>query len=118
MSLLDALVKTAGDVLGSHEGGSQGVLDVVRGMFDSHGGLEGLVGKLREAGLGEQVDSWISMGRNLPVSAQDIAGALGNGPLAEMARKLGIDPHEAAGHLADLIPKAIDHLTPDGTLPD
>ncbi len=119
MGMLDSLLKTATDALAGSaaSGGTGSALDVVQALVRDHGGLGGLLDKLREGGLGSEVDSWISTGRNLPVSAQDIAAALGAGKIADIARSLGVDPQQAAAHIADVLPKAVDHLTPDGAMP-
>ena len=113
MGLLDSLLQTATGALAS----GSSPTDVIHGLIQDHGGLGGLLGKLREAGLGSQVDSWVGTGQNLPVSAQSILAALGQGRIAEVARSLGVDPQQAAEHLAQLLPQAIDHLTPNGQLP-
>jgi uncharacterized protein YidB (DUF937 family) len=118
MGLLDSLLQTATGALQSNSGSSGGsALDLIQGLIQGHGGLGGLLDKLREGGLGSQVDSWISTGKNMPVSAQDIIGALGQGQLAQIAQRLGVDPQQAAGHIADALPKAVDHLTPNGQMP-
>lgn len=119
MGLLDSLLQTAAGALQSKSGNAGGgtALDLVTGLIQQHGGLGGLLGKLREGGLGSQVDSWISTGQNQPVSAQGIIAALGNGQLAQIAQRLGIDPQQAAAHIADVLPKTVDQLTPEGKLP-
>ena len=116
MSLLDSVLQTAAGAVGSQP--TRGLaLDVVQGLIQEHGGLGALLGKLREGGLGSQVDSWIGTGQNLPVSPQIIASILGQGKIAQLAQALGVDPQQAAAHLADLLPGAIDHLTPNGEVP-
>lgn len=116
MSMLDSLLKTAADAIsGNARGGT--ALDVIQGLIRDHGGLDALLGQLRDRGLGAEVDSWIGTGQNLPISAQSIIAALGQGKIAEIARGLGVDPQQAAAHIADALPKAVDHLTPDGRLP-
>ena len=117
--MLDSLLKTAMESLaGSASSGTQGsALDVIQGLIQDHGSLGGVLDKLRQAGLGAQVDSWIGTGANLPVSAQSILAALGQGQVAQVAQRLGIDPQQAAAHIADFLPKAVDHLTPDGRMP-
>ena len=116
MSMFDSILKTATDALAGNSSG-RSALDVVQGLVQDHGGLGGLLGQLRNSGLGAQVDSWIGTGQNLPVSAQNIIAALGQGKVAEIARTLGVDPQQAAAHLAEMLPKAVDHLTPEGRLP-
>ena len=125
MGLLDQL---AGDVLGSLAGG-QGqpqaagggqamLLQLVMGLLQGNqGGLGALLARLNEAGLGEQVASWIGKGQNLPVSAEQISQAFGGAGLGDMAALLGMSSDQLAGKVAELLPHVVDGLTPDGQLP-
>lgn len=85
------------------------------------GGLGPLQQILEQAGLGEQVKSWIGNGENLPVSGDQITQALGStgalSQLSELASSLGIDKGDLANQLAEGLPEAVNHLTPQGTLP-
>lgn len=121
MGLLDQL---AGQVLGSlggasGEGGAQAALvqAVIHLVQNSDGGLAGLLERLREGGLAEQVASWVGTGQNLPVSGAQLAAVLGAAGLGDLAGKLGISQDQVAGQLAQVLPGVIDHLTPDGTVP-
>ena len=79
-----------------------------------HGGLDGLIARFNEAGLGDVVGSWIGKGSNLPISAEQLSAVLGSDALAGMAAKLGIDPAAASGTLSEILPGLIDQLTPHG----
>ncbi len=81
-------------------------------------GLKGLVSKLVEGGLGDQVKSWIAQGNNQPVSAEQVKDALGPEQVDQLAEKTGTTPDEAADQLAHKLPTAVDRLTPDGKVPD
>ncbi len=84
----------------------------------AHGGLTGVVDKLRAGGLSDTVNSWIATGtRNLPITGDQIRAALGNEHVTALASKLGIDPAHAADKLAAMLPDAVDKATPTGTLP-
>ncbi|WP_242911490.1 YidB family protein [Actinomadura terrae] len=61
-----------------------------------------------------QAASWIGPGANEPVTAAEIADALGEEDLGRVAVALGKDPAEAAAYLADRLPQATDAATPDG----
>jgi uncharacterized protein YidB (DUF937 family) len=80
--------------------------------------VQGLAGILHQGGLGEAVQSWIGNGANQPVSAEQLGQALQNGGLGsvvqEAAGKLGVDPGQLIGQLSQVLPHAVDHLTPDG----
>ena len=56
------------------------------------GGLQGLIAKFQQGGLGDVVASWISNNTNLPISADQIQSALGQGPLQDVASKMGLRP--------------------------
>lgn len=79
--------------------------------------LEGLLGALSAAGLGEQAQSWIGNGPGQPVDADDLIDALPPDVLLEVAHREGITPHEAAERLAKVLPRTVDELTPRGRLP-
>jgi uncharacterized protein YidB (DUF937 family) len=78
------------------------------------GGLSGLLDQFRSAGMGQEADSWVSTGQNMPVSGTQVTSALGSGNVQSMAQKLGLPPGAMAGALAALLPIVIDQLTPKG----
>lgn len=81
------------------------------------GGLDGLVAKFKDAGLGDVIGSWIGSGQNQPISADQLANVLGSDALSGMASKLGVDPGNVAGQLASILPGLVDKLTPAGQSP-
>jgi uncharacterized protein YidB (DUF937 family) len=81
------------------------------------GGAAGLLGKLKGLGLGDLASSWVSKGKNLPISTDQIAKLLGSGTIASIAAKLGIGEEQTAKSLAEALPDAIDDMTPDGNEP-
>lgn len=96
------------------------LIQVVTGMLSNngdHGGLGGLVEKFEQAGLGNVVSSWVGSGQNQPISADQLSNVLGSDALSGIAAKLGVDPSEAAGQLAQVLPGLVDHLTPAGQAP-
>jgi uncharacterized protein YidB (DUF937 family) len=108
MGILDNLLGAVGGTGGDP-------MSAITGLLNGHeGGVGGLVQAFERGGLGEIAQSWVSTGGNLPVSADQIQAVLGSGVVAQFAEKLGIDPQAAAGHLAQLLPQVVDHLTPNG----
>jgi len=95
------------------------LLQVITGMLSNAGGegLGGLIGKFQQAGLGDAIASWIGSGPNQQVSPDQMSNALGEGTLNQIAAQLGLSPDAAAGQLSEVLPKVIDHLTPDGQIP-
>jgi uncharacterized protein YidB (DUF937 family) len=83
----------------------------------SQGGLNAIVAKLQQAGLGDQVKSWIGTGANLPITADQVRQVLGNDAVRQLAAKYNIPVDQIAEVLAHQIPVAVDHASPDGKLP-
>jgi uncharacterized protein YidB (DUF937 family) len=116
MGLLDSVV---GALAGGQSGGNNGLVDVVMQLINSQpGGLGGLVQSFQQGGLGDIVNSWVSTGQNLPISAEQLQSVLGGGRLQDIAAQLGVSPEQAAGSLADLLPQVVDKLTPNGRIPE
>ena len=92
------------------------VLSEVMGT-GSQGGLSAIVAKLEQAGLGEQVKSWIGNGQNLPISADQLRQVLGNDTVRQLAAKYNIPVDQLSEVLAHQLPVAVDHASPDGKLP-
>lgn len=78
------------------------------------GGLDGLVQSFQQKGLGDVVSSWVSSGKNLPISADQITHVLGSDAVKNMAAKAGISPDQVSTQLSSLLPGLIDKLTPNG----
>jgi uncharacterized protein YidB (DUF937 family) len=83
----------------------------------SQGGLNAIVAKLEQAGLGDQVKSWIGNGQNLPITADQVRQVLGNETVKQLAAKYNIPVDQIAEVLAHQLPLAVDHASPDGKLP-
>ena len=81
------------------------------------GGLPGLLAQLENAGLGQQVASWVGPGENLPIAAKHILAAIPPEQLDAWAAKVGVSHEQLANVLAQVLPHAIDHATPGGELP-
>lgn len=107
-----------GGLLGQLTGGG-GNTDHAAVDAAAPGGVGPLQQILEQAGLGEQVRSWIGNGQNLPVSGEQITQALGgSGALSQLASTFGLNENEIASQLAEVLPDAVNHLTPQGTLPN
>jgi uncharacterized protein YidB (DUF937 family) len=83
-------------------------------LLAQNGGIQGLMAKFSQGGLGEIFSSWVGMGENKPVSADQINGLLGSDQVNSLASSLGVDSSQASGFLADYLPKIVDKLTPSG----
>ena len=83
----------------------------------SQGGLNAIVAKLQQAGLGDQVKSWLGNGQNLPITAEQLQQVLGSDTVRQLAARYNIPVDQISQILAQQIPKAVDHASPDGKLP-
>ncbi len=63
------------------------------------------------------MQSWIGTGANSPISAEQIQQTLGSNTVTQLAAKLGLDPQDVAQKLAQMLPQAVDRMTPGGVLP-
>jgi uncharacterized protein YidB (DUF937 family) len=118
---MDDLAKVVSDLGGATaDAGAADPAAALSGLqhaVQSEGGLDGLMGKLRAAGLGDQVDSWVSTGANQPVSPEQLSAALGPDTVKKLSSSSGIDITKLLPLLAAFLPQIIDMLTPNGTEP-
>jgi uncharacterized protein YidB (DUF937 family) len=123
MGLLDSLL---GQMMGGTMGGAQPtgaqaqnpLLQIVLQMLQQNGGLSGMLGKMQQAGYGQQAQSWIGTGQNMPIDAGALSQIFGQGELGQLAQQLGISHDEASGNLAQMLPNVVDEMTPGGQIPD
>jgi uncharacterized protein YidB (DUF937 family) len=124
MSLFDSLIGQVAGALtsgGASGAGGQagGVVAIVTQLLTDpqRGGLQGLIQAFDQQGLGQVVASWVGTGQNLPVSGEQLSAVLGSDKLQGLAQQFGLNPQELTGQLAQWLPQAVDHLTPQGQLP-
>ncbi len=87
------------------------------GNSGGSGGLAGLVQQFQQAGLGEQMQSWIGSGQNMPISMDQLSQVFGAERMQQMAASAGMDQQQFGGQLAELLPKIVDQVTPAGEVP-
>lgn len=113
MGMLDGLV---GSVLGKVMGEKAGMAQVAMEMFNTNGGVGGILEKFKTGGLADAAASWVGTGDNIPVSADQISSVLGNDQIAAMAEKFGIDPATLSAQIAEYLPSVVDKMTPNGAV--
>lgn len=119
MGLMDQLGRAIQGMAGGTQAQNpllQAVTSLLGGQNSSIGGLAGLVQAFQKNGLGEIVNSWVSTGKNLPISADQIKQGLGGDLLSQLAGKAGLSPDAAGSQLSSLLPDLIDKLTPNGKI--
>jgi uncharacterized protein YidB (DUF937 family) len=94
-----------------------GMVTVVNGILEKHGGVQGVVAEFEKNGLGPTVKSWVGTGPNDAVSPDDVHRVLGADLLQQLSAKSGLSVQDLAEKLSQVLPHAVDHLTPDGTIP-
>lgn len=90
-------------------------------LMRGHGGAQGLSSlteQLRSAGLGSQVDSWISTGPNGDLRPEELARAIPPDTLDDIEAHTGIGREEVLSELSRGLPGMVDRLTPQGRLPE
>ncbi len=83
----------------------------------SPGGLGDILDRLRNAGAGDQVDSWVGTGSNRPVQRDQVEKAIDPQTLSDLAEQTGLSRDELLDRLTRELPDAVDKLTPDGQMP-
>jgi uncharacterized protein YidB (DUF937 family) len=82
------------------------------------GGLADVIGAFNKSGLGNVMSQWISTGPNPPISGDQLTQVLGSDVIGQVANKTGLGQADASSALAAVLPGLIDHLTPNGQVPD
>lgn len=116
MSLFDSVMSA----VSSHVEQQGGLANVLSGLLANNGelgGLNGLVAKFNQAGMGDVVSSWIGTGANQPISGDQLSQVLGGDMLGKVAGQLGMDPSQLSGQLSAMLPGLVDKLTPNGAIP-
>jgi uncharacterized protein YidB (DUF937 family) len=108
MGVLDGLF---GGIVGA------GMVSVVNSIIEKHGGLQGVVSEFEKNGLGATVRSWVGTGPNQSISPDEVHKALGPDLLQQLSAKSGLSVQELTQKLSQVLPQAVDKLTPDGAIP-
>lgn len=108
MGLLDGIL---GGAVGAE------MSSLVEGAIARHGGLPGLISQFEQQGLGGVVQSWIGTGPNQPITADQLHQVLGSATVQQMAAKFGINPQDLLQKLSQVLPQAVDRMTPGGVVP-
>lgn len=111
----------AGGLGGAGGGGQADLLRLVLSLLADNGqggGLAGMMEKFQSAGLAEQMNSWVGTGQNLPVSPEQLQGVFGNDQMSQMAERMGLSTGDLGAQLSQMLPQAVDQLTPGGRMPE
>jgi uncharacterized protein YidB (DUF937 family) len=117
MGLLDSILTSALKGMAG-QGETQAlpaVLSQILGQTDL-GSVGGLLSRLQQGGLDRQVASWLGNGTNLPITPDQLRAALGQGHVQQLGSSAGVPGDQLLKMLSQLLPGAVDHMSPKGTL--
>jgi uncharacterized protein YidB (DUF937 family) len=121
MSLFTEIVKSAigaSTSAGQEENQTQNLLNGALGMLQTMGGIDGLVSKFQQSGLGDLAASWVGTGENKSILPDQLASILGKDQINALAQQAGIPESQGASVLSQILPAMVDKLTPDGKIPE
>src|SRR4029453_18343828 len=112
MSLLKSVIGGKGDLKTE----ANPIITALSSFLMQGGGVQGLMNKFTQAGLGNVFSSWVGSGPRQPVTGDQIQQILGWEQIKGLAAKLGVDPTQASQLVAEHLPKIIDTLPPPGKI--
>ena len=77
-----------------------GMVSVVNGILEQHGGLQGVVSEFEKKGLGPTVRSWVGTGPNQPIAPEEVHKVLGPDLLRQLAEKSGLSEQDLVQKLS------------------
>lgn len=80
-------------------------------------GLGGLLQQFDQSGRGDAARSWVSSGNNKAISPSDVEDTFGADTIDTLVQQLGVPRGKLLSGLAQVLPQAVDQMTPDGHLP-
>ncbi|ENX15401.1 hypothetical protein F895_01947 [Acinetobacter sp. CIP 64.2] len=93
------------------------VLPLVLAWIQKQGGLQGALDKLKNAGLSNQVQSWVDPQQQnaADVPAQNIQSLFDDQDIEQVAQQTQAPKQAIYGAIASVLPQVIDSLTPQGS---
>jgi len=92
--------------------------DEVGKLVDESGGVGGLAQNFEQKGLGGVVSGWIGTGPNPAISGAQVVQAIGQDRVTAIAARAGLSEQQVADGISKLLPLVVNHLTPNGTVPN
>jgi uncharacterized protein YidB (DUF937 family) len=112
MGWSDTLKETVGNIVGQAEQGN--LPGLVKGVLGEEG-LQTVLTKLKDAGLGSQVASWLDKNKdNLPITVDQLRAALGDQHVQQLAKSLGLPVDAVLAALAQHLPQVASAAGPAG----
>lgn len=120
MGIFDEIKSAVGMGAAAQPAQNPGAMAAVLDYINSPqvGGLSGLQQMFQQKGLGGVMASWIGTGQNSPISSEQLQNVLHSDALQAAAQRAGVDPSQLTSVMSQLLPHVVDHLTPNGQIPD
>ncbi len=67
--------------------------------------------------MGNVVDSWLGPGKNIQITPDQLRAVLSNEEVKQLCARFGIPADQLMQVLAQQLPNAVDHVSPQGTIP-
>lgn len=105
----------------NHSGTAQtlliAVLPLILAWIQKQGGLQGALDKLKNAGLANQVQSWVDPHQQnvQDIPAQNIQSLFDDQDIEQVAQQAQAPKQEIYSAIASVLPQVIDSLTPQGS---
>lgn len=111
MSLLDNLM----GALGKKKSGEFDIISLISWIMNQ-GGIEQIIAKFTQGGLGDIIQSWISgnVKSFLPVSTDQIQSIFGQNSISELASSLNLDQNKTSSLLSEYLPQAVNLISSKG----
>ncbi len=90
----------------------------VGSLVQQAGGVSGLQQQFEQKGLGGLIAGWISTGPNPAITGEQLLSVVGKDKIMAIASKAGLSEAQVTTGITALLPMVIDHLTPNGTVPN
>lgn len=83
-----------------------------------NGGVGALLQRFQQKGYSQQAASWVSTGPNEEFAPQAVHDVVGMDELSRLSQQLGVSHEEVSAGMAQILPEVVNHLTPEGNVPD
>lgn len=81
---------------------------------DKENGINNLVSQFDNANLGNLIQSWISSGKNLPFSMEQVSSVFGSDWIKSVADKININSSILTAIISQFLPSVVNEATQDG----
>ncbi len=93
------------------------IYDEIGKLVAQSGGVGGLVQQFQQKGLGGLIQGWVSNGPNPPIGGEQVLDLIGRDRVMAIAAKAGLSEEQWTSGISQILPKVVDSLTPNGTVP-